>query len=311
MPDVRNIIVQTARRYGVDPAAVLAVAGGEGGLVNRPNDIGDQGGGGSYGPFQLYAQGELPSRFRGNPRAADAWAWSPQGVDYAIGRMAQSGARGLHGPQAVKTIISRFERPANIPASIANALRRLGATGAMPSGMGQAGMRPPVQPKQGGGGLDPLLASVYQQNAQSLGASVSPLMLEALLASPKQKQPPLGQSLAGKPAQPQIRPGSLDQMLTQLGVADAVTSGNRPGAITARGGVSDHARNWARDINPADKQFSQLVAYAKANPGQFKDFIYSELPWFIDEGKLYPISQLNAIDRRNHGGHAHVSRRGG
>jgi murein DD-endopeptidase MepM/ murein hydrolase activator NlpD len=117
-----------ARRYGVDPRAALVVAPGEGGLVNRPDDIGDVAGGGSYGPFQLYAQGALPRQYRGNPQAADAWAWSPQGIEYAIRKMAEAGARGLQGPAAVEAIIRRFERPAKPDASVAAALERWAQT---------------------------------------------------------------------------------------------------------------------------------------------------------------------------------------
>jgi hypothetical protein len=128
MASVAPLIAQLARQYGLDPAAVIAVARGEGGLVNRTGDIGDLAGGGSYGPFQLYAQGALPSRLRGNTRAADSWAWSPEGIRYALSKMASSGARGLQGRQAVETIIRRFERPADPDRSVANAIARLGSS---------------------------------------------------------------------------------------------------------------------------------------------------------------------------------------
>lgn len=121
---VEPIIRALARRYDLDPDALIAVALGEGGLVNRENDIGDKAGGGSYGPFQLYAQGALPARFRGNPALADAWAWSPEGINYALSRMAMVGASGLRGPAAVETIIREFERPKNPDRSVALALSR-------------------------------------------------------------------------------------------------------------------------------------------------------------------------------------------
>lgn len=115
-----------SRRYGIDPRAAVAVALGEGGLVNREGDVGDLSGGGSYGPFQLYTQGALPAQYRGRPQAADSWAWSPQGIDYAVSRMAQSGARGLTGPNAVETIVRKFERPADPSGSVSRALARYG-----------------------------------------------------------------------------------------------------------------------------------------------------------------------------------------
>lgn len=136
--DVRSVITREARRLKLDPAAVLAVAAGEGGFVNRRNDIGDLGGGGSFGPFQLYTQGALPQKYRGNQRAADAWAWSPAGIRYALGRMASVGAAGLTGAQAVETIIRKFERPADPSTSVRNAVGRLGKTGPMAQRVPQA-----------------------------------------------------------------------------------------------------------------------------------------------------------------------------
>lgn len=126
--DIRRMIVAEALAQGLDPRAVLAVAAGEGGFVNRAGDVGDLSGGGSYGPFQLYTQGALPGRFRGKPKQADAWAWSQQGVKYALGRMVAAGAGGLKGSKAVEAIIRKFERPANPDASVRNALARYGDT---------------------------------------------------------------------------------------------------------------------------------------------------------------------------------------
>lgn len=113
----------------LDREAVLAVARGEGGLYNREGDIGDLGGGGSYGPFQLYAKGALPARYRGNAKLADQWAWSRPGIDYALRQMLSVGAGGKRGRDAVNTIIRRFERPARPDASVAAAIARLGGGG--------------------------------------------------------------------------------------------------------------------------------------------------------------------------------------
>lgn len=181
--DVGALIDRIAPRYGIDPAAARAVARGEGGLVNRANDIGDLSGGGSYGPFQLYAQGALPPQYRGNRRAADAWAWSPAGIEYAIRKMAESGAKGLTGRAAVETIIRRFERPADPDTSVQNALGRLG-TPAAPSG--------PVAPAQAAGSYAPqphatgspraLLAALMDSNNELLGVETPPLLLARLQA---------------------------------------------------------------------------------------------------------------------------------
>lgn len=124
---VPRLIQELAPRYGIDPRAALVVARGEGGLVNRADDVGDLAGGGSYGPFQLYAKGALPRQFVGKPDAADAWAWSPAGIEYALRKMKESGASGLQGPAAVEAIIRKFERPADPDKSVQLALGRLGS----------------------------------------------------------------------------------------------------------------------------------------------------------------------------------------
>src|SRR5262252_924522 len=93
--------------------------------------IGDYGT--SFGPFQLHWGGAYPSFApQGNPQAAQAWAWSPTGIDYALGQIQQV-AGGLRGPAAVTNIVSRFERPANIPGEISGALRAYGAPLPAPS----------------------------------------------------------------------------------------------------------------------------------------------------------------------------------
>lgn len=304
LPPPEQLIRQLAPRYGIDPRAALVVARGEGGLVNRPGseDIGDEAGGGSYGPFQLYAKGALPASLRGRRDAADAWAWSPQGIDYALRKMAESGARGLRGRAAVEAIIRRFERPANPDASVAKAFAKLGAgsDSAAPVAAG-----PMVN---GSGGRREFALSLLQ--AFQGGGIDTGKLIEAVQArrAPEALQQQAAPATATSAA---TKGGSLDALLAELGVADAVTSGDRPGAVTARGGRSDHAvPGRARDINPRDPEFPKLVAHARANPHVYKDFIYSGLPWFIDEGRLHPISALNRTDRDNHRDHAHVSRVG-
>lgn len=128
-------IAARARARGLDPDAVLRVAGTEG----LSGGIGD--GGHAFGPFQLNnAGGAYPAAAPQDSNAANEWAWSPQGVDYALGGI-QKVAGGLKGPEAVRAIVTRFERPANPAAEITKALG--GQTvqapaGAAPSPPGQA-----------------------------------------------------------------------------------------------------------------------------------------------------------------------------
>jgi cell wall-associated NlpC family hydrolase len=116
--DVVRLITQYARQYGVDPRAALAVAMSEGGLGRGA--VGDQGT--SYGPFQLHVGGALPQG-----RGAD-WANSPAGLQYAVRQMANAGARGLTGRQAVGSIVQNFERPAAPGAEISRAMGYYGNT---------------------------------------------------------------------------------------------------------------------------------------------------------------------------------------
>lgn len=110
-------IAARARALGLDAAAVLSVAQQEG----LGGGIGDSGH--AFGPFQLNdAGGVITGKFPGqSQQQLQDWAWSPQGVDYALGGINKV-AHGLAGPDAVRAIVSQFERPADIPGEIARAL---------------------------------------------------------------------------------------------------------------------------------------------------------------------------------------------
>jgi len=99
-------VVKRAPQYQLDPNAVIAVAIQEG----ISGHVGDNGT--SFGPWQLHQGGAYPSSAPQGADSANRWAWSPAGVDYALGRMQQV-AGGLKGRQAVKAIVYRFERPAD------------------------------------------------------------------------------------------------------------------------------------------------------------------------------------------------------
>lgn len=120
--NVAHYIAQRARALGLDPNAVLAVARQEG-LSGRVGDNGT-----SFGPFQLHLGGAMPRGIR-DPQA---WAESPAGINYALSRI-NSVAHGLSGRQAIDAIVSRFERPANIPGEIAGALSDYGKGGSSPA----------------------------------------------------------------------------------------------------------------------------------------------------------------------------------
>jgi hypothetical protein len=208
---ITPLLIALARARGLDPRAVIAVARGEGGLVNRPGqeDIGDLAGGGSYGPFQLYARGALPARYRGNQQLADSWAWSPQGVGYALDQMLKAGAGGKKGASAVEHIIRRFERPANPDKSVRLALGRLGTSqvaGGVESGSvggsripPSASFRPPVEAGPSRKKIllqalldDNLLGAIPQLRAAGrAGSSIDPINRAAGMTNPTPAAQPL------------------------------------------------------------------------------------------------------------------------
>lgn len=124
-----------ANRFGVDPAAMLAVASFEG--LNRPpiNGVGqtwylpNEGGSFNFGP-PSYNSGWAGHPAAGTPivqaHGSDAatWAWTPAGLDYWMEQIAHA-AGGLRGDQAIAAIVHNFERPREDLASgeITNASR--------------------------------------------------------------------------------------------------------------------------------------------------------------------------------------------
>ena len=132
------LAAQLAKFPGIDPQAELAVAAQEG----LGGGIGDAGT--SFGPNQLHIGGAYPSWAPQAPQAAQSWAWSPQGIDYAL-RGIQAVAGGMHGPAAVQALVSRFERPLNPAAEIARALAAYGGAQAPPAAPAAAAA-PDAQP---------------------------------------------------------------------------------------------------------------------------------------------------------------------
>lgn len=224
MSDVRSLIVQYARKHGVDPRAALAVARGEGGI--RYGAVGDQGT--SFGPFQLHVGGALP---RGRDAA---WANSPAGLEYAIRKMAESGARGLTGAEAINAIVRRFERPADPDASVANAIERYGSQEPRSNVVPLHRATTPAEPgalsafqDQRQGLREQMAAALIQANQrnQFATAEASPILQQlAQLHPPDTGQLP-GQSPApgarpiGKPQPPGALPPDARAMLALIAEA--------------------------------------------------------------------------------------------
>src|SRR5215831_7275475 len=222
----RGYISQAAQRAGLDPRAVLAVASREG----LGGGIGDQGT--SYGPFQLHKGGAYPGFAPQNPSAAQAWAMSPAGINYALDQIAGV-ARGQTGRQAIQSIVSRFERPANPAGEIQGALGAYGAP--LPSGpsLNQA-------PYETAGtlrarGSSPLNPHLYRDFAMNLlsGGFHGPQSVESMLGAVMQlrqdlaKQSPVAQSHSGGAAPqftvspPQQSPGGFVGQGSEKGMSTA------------------------------------------------------------------------------------------
>lgn len=110
-----------AGEWHVEPAAMLAVAMMEG----ANGGIGDSGT--AYGPWQIHLEdGRVPA-FKGRPRhdeQLNAWAWSVAGIRYAASHIAQAGAGFQVGHGAIRTIVYRYEKPADKAGEYAGAVAR-------------------------------------------------------------------------------------------------------------------------------------------------------------------------------------------
>ena len=112
--DLPAYVRANAGKYGLDPAAVLAMAQHEG-LSGNAGDHNT-----SFGPWQLHIGGALPSNIGSlGPVNAQKWAWSTDGIDYALGQIAGY-ARNKTGYAAVRAI-AEWERSIDIPGQTARA----------------------------------------------------------------------------------------------------------------------------------------------------------------------------------------------
>jgi len=104
-------VQQKARDFGLDPAAVLAVANQEG-LNTDPGSNWTLPGEKniSFGPPSWYGNGAGADIIAKHGDDAARWSWTPEGIDYWLSQV-QSAAKGLTGDEAVAAIVNKFERP--------------------------------------------------------------------------------------------------------------------------------------------------------------------------------------------------------
>lgn len=124
-PDVIAYVAQNAQHYGLDPAAVLAVADHEGLSQDPVNGVAPtwvlpgEGGAFNFGPpsWQSAGAGAAIVQNQGGRQEAANWSWTPAGLDYWLQSVAQAGASGKQGMDAIVQIVGGygwgFERPAS------------------------------------------------------------------------------------------------------------------------------------------------------------------------------------------------------
>lgn len=281
MASVAQLIRSYARRYGVDPRAALAVARTEGGL--RFGAVGDQGT--SYGPFQLHVGGALP---RGKDAA---WANSPEGIAYALQRMAASGARGKTGRAAIEAIVRNFERPADPGSEVTRALSYYGGGSATSEPSQGASVANIGDIRDSGGDskravLSALISASQERNPDYEGVITA---LGQLGATRRAATPPSTLS-SSTPAGGGATSGDLLAQLRKLGLADAITSGERSVAANRATGGSPTSYHLpggpdAYDLNPSDSNIPALLSAARRNPGQFKE-LFGPMDWYIKNGRI-------------------------
>lgn len=336
MNDPLTVIRSNAKRYGLDPAAVVAYALTQGGT--GWGAVGDNGT--SFGPFQAHIGGAAGNR---SAKEAAAWANSPQGLSEMMGMMSRAGASGRRGPDAAAYIVGpSFGRGANPPEDMRRA-RAAYQRAAQLVGGGSPPQPPPTPFPRGNGvpdasrvpqpGMtDPSARMALIQQVQKIGrgkfdlSNVLALMQQARAASPAPEAsapaataaPPAGGAGSPIPAGPSLEapPGEVDPSLIELakGYGLKVTSGFRsvekqarlyagrsaPGSVGAPG-KSYH--NYGRAIDVAvDPAAMQFLAYAKKHPEQFREVFYDPAGWYIKNGRIVHGSI------GGHSDHVHVAR---
>lgn len=129
--ELNSYVNDNAPQYGLDAAAVLAVASQEG----IGGGIGD--GGSAFGPWQDHfrmgnrlSDAGRPDLIGASDQALNDFAWSTDGINYVLGQMG-SVAGGMVGLDAIAAIVQNFERPRAdlVAGEIAGAWQAYGSAG--------------------------------------------------------------------------------------------------------------------------------------------------------------------------------------
>ena len=214
-PNLWHLITAYSSQLRLDPYAVAAVSRVEGG--GRYGEVGDSGT--SFGPFQLHVGGALPQG-----RDA-AWANSPAGIYYAMSHMAASGAAGLRGINAVRAIVTRFERPAAPGPEVASAWSGYRSFGGDPNFNTQAG-NPSVDPgfNANGGSWQSQMQPYLAQQAQQFAKMQATQLNQFKVQMAQSRQQSLGQTIAAQAQQRVAGAQAAQQGLGAGGYAGAAAT---------------------------------------------------------------------------------------
>lgn len=296
-------IIRGARARGLDPRAVLAVAAQEG-LSGRVGDSGH-----AFGPFQLNDAGGVLTGRPGNHRA---FAESPEGINWALDQIAKVSA-GKHGAAAVRAIVSQFERPRDPAGEIFRALQGYGAT--MPAA-GAGGSSPATLAAGGvGASAAPPATDILSLIAPLNAIIGAPQIDTSMLPPPVRVSTPRGgvrspgDPLLGGPASTNPPPrgqttGYLEKFARPFGLTvTSTTEGNH-----VKNSYHYHGR--AVDFGGDPARMSKLAWGALQRPGSFREMFYTgpgAPPYFIKNGQVRPISELDRSVYDHHHDHVHLA----
>jgi hypothetical protein len=302
-----SYIIQGARRRGLDPNAVLAVAKQEG----LGGGIGDYGT--SFGPWQLHIGGALPHEVGARGAGyAQRWAWSPAGINYALDQMAHV-ARGQRGRAAVTSIVSRFERPAAPGREIAGALGAYGSA----IGAGRPLAVGPTRPQQRFGGrrlagagigapTQPIdLTGLVNLTNQIVGLPATSVPITIPGSAPAQ---PAARRVTPGRARPVIQPatraprrgGKTIRYLENFAAPYGLTVTSTTGGKHVRG--SYHYKGRAIDVSGSRARMRAVAEAALKHPQDFAEMFYDPMGLYIKDGRIIKGSIGGHTD------HVHLAR---
>jgi hypothetical protein len=290
---------------------VLAVASQEG----LSGGIGD--GGHAYGPFQLNNAGGVITGTHPavNDQATESWANSPAGIAFALDRIARV-SHGLKGRAAINAIVSQFERPANIPREIAGASRAYGNYSlgggplSAPPSPAAGGTLPSLPPPQRPG-LDAQTLAILNAGNRMFGLPALPALPQpkAVQGSAPVRLPQAGSTSSSPASAPPPVKGPTYKWIEHFAAPFNLTV-----TATTNGKHAPHSYHYqgrAVDLAGNSQNMAELANYALQHAGEFREMFYTgpgHPNFFISDGKVLPLNQLDHGLYLEHENHVHLAR---